>query len=105
MLFPPSDALDHPRYKNPKHTSNYNPLALPFGLLYSEQQLTYVQIAASQAELAKAKASAESYSKDAEAYARDAKAATLKKVDEFDKTVEAKAAQAKSGVSSWFGGK
>ena len=26
-------------------------------------------------------------------------------VDKFDKTVEEKAAQAKSGISGWFGGK
>ena len=26
-------------------------------------------------------------------------------VDNFDKTVEKKAAEAKSGISSWFGGK
>lgn len=29
----------------------------------------------------------------------------MKKVDEFDKKVEDGAAKAKSGVSSWFGGK
>jgi hypothetical protein len=46
-----------------------------------------------QAELAKARA-------DAEAYAKDVKAGTLKKVDEFDRKVEAEAAKAKS----WFGG-
>jgi hypothetical protein len=28
-----------------------------------------------------------------------------KAIDKFDKTVEDKAAQAKSGISSWFGGK
>jgi hypothetical protein len=28
----------------------------------------------------------------------------LKKVDEFDKKVEAETAKAKSGISSWFGG-
>ncbi|KAI0387089.1 hypothetical protein F5Y04DRAFT_275548 [Hypomontagnella monticulosa] len=50
-----------------------------------------------QAELQKAAA-------DAEAYAKDAKAAAMKKVDEFDKKVEAEASKAKSGISSWFGG-
>ncbi|OHE93994.1 hypothetical protein CORC01_10686 [Colletotrichum orchidophilum] len=40
-----------------------------------------------------------------EAYAKDAKAEALKKVDAFDKTVETEAAKAKSGISSWFGGK
>ncbi|KAH8670879.1 hypothetical protein BX600DRAFT_232304 [Xylariales sp. PMI_506] len=50
-----------------------------------------------QAELAKAKA-------DAEAYAKDVKNSTLKKVDELDRKVEAEAAKAKSGISSWFGG-
>ncbi|KAI1851018.1 hypothetical protein JX265_004550 [Neoarthrinium moseri] len=50
-----------------------------------------------QAEVAKAKA-------DAEAYAKDVKASTLKKVDEFDRKVEQKTAEAKSGISSWFGG-
>jgi hypothetical protein len=29
----------------------------------------------------------------------------MKKVDEFDRKVEAEAAKAKSGISSWFGGK
>ncbi|KAI1773574.1 hypothetical protein F4818DRAFT_443412 [Hypoxylon cercidicola] len=51
----------------------------------------------SQAELQKA-------AQDTEAYAKDAKAAALKKVDEFDKKVEAEASKAKSGISSWFGG-
>ncbi|KAF4922126.1 hypothetical protein CGCVW01_v005504 [Colletotrichum viniferum] len=41
----------------------------------------------------------------AEAYAKDAKAEALKKIDQFDKKVEDGAAKAKSGVSSWFGGK
>ncbi|KAI2627404.1 hypothetical protein GGS26DRAFT_139711 [Hypomontagnella submonticulosa] len=42
---------------------------------------------------------------EAEAYAKDAKAAALKKVDEFDKKVETEASKAKTGISSWFGGK
>ncbi|KAI1806773.1 hypothetical protein F4811DRAFT_101271 [Daldinia bambusicola] len=42
---------------------------------------------------------------EAEAYAKEAKAAALKKVNEFDKKVETEASKAKSGVSSWFGGK
>jgi hypothetical protein len=51
-----------------------------------------------------------------EAYAKDLKAdalkkvdefdrATLKKVDQFDRKVEEGASKAKSGLSSWFGGK
>jgi hypothetical protein len=56
------------------------------------------QLQKSQAEIAKAKA-------DAEAYAKDVKNSTLKKVDEYDRKIEAKAAEAKSGISSWFGGK
>ncbi|TQN64366.1 hypothetical protein CSHISOI_11055 [Colletotrichum shisoi] len=40
-----------------------------------------------------------------EAYAKDAQAEALKKVDAFDKKVENEAAKAKSGISSWFGGK
>ncbi|KAI0146969.1 hypothetical protein GGR57DRAFT_280518 [Xylariaceae sp. FL1272] len=51
-----------------------------------------------QAELARARAEAESYGKEA-------KDAALKKIDEFDKKVETEAAKAKSGLSSWFGGK
>ncbi|KAK8069553.1 hypothetical protein PG994_006169 [Apiospora phragmitis] len=50
-----------------------------------------------QAEIAKVKA-------DAEAYGKDLKHDTLKKVDEFDRKVETKTAEAKSGISSWFGG-
>jgi len=55
-------------------------------------------VAKSQSEISRAKA-------EAEAYAKDAKANAMKKVDEFDKTVEDKASKAKSGISSWFGGK
>ncbi|KAJ4416254.1 hypothetical protein N0V82_006858 [Gnomoniopsis sp. IMI 355080] len=62
-------------------------------------------VAKSQAELQKAESQAKAYAKDAEAYAKDTKAAALKKVDEFDKKVEQEASKAKSGVSSWFGGK
>ncbi|KAI1350342.1 hypothetical protein F5Y01DRAFT_286530 [Xylaria sp. FL0043] len=51
-----------------------------------------------EAELAKAKA-------EAEAYSKSAKDATMKKVDEFDRKVETEASKAKSGISSWFGGK
>ncbi|KAI1160330.1 hypothetical protein F5B18DRAFT_632957 [Nemania serpens] len=51
-----------------------------------------------QAELSKAKS-------EAEAYANDAKAATMKKINEFDKKAENEAAKAKSGISSWFGGR
>jgi len=29
----------------------------------------------------------------------------MKKIDEADRKIEQKAAQAKSGISSWFGGK
>lgn len=50
------------------------------------------------AELAKAEGKFEAYSKDA-------KAETLKKIDEADRKVENGAAKAKSGISSWFGGK
>ncbi|KAJ6789641.1 hypothetical protein PWT90_08273 [Aphanocladium album] len=42
---------------------------------------------------------------NAEAYVKDAKAEALKAVDKFDKTVEDGASKAKSGISSWFGGK
>ena len=46
---------------------------------------------------------------DAEAKAKEYKDKTGKElntaIDKFDKTVEEKAAQAKSGLSSWFGGK
>jgi len=41
----------------------------------------------------------------AEANAKVAKADAMKKVNEFDRKVEAKTAEAKSGISSWFGGK
>lgn len=45
---------------------------------------------------------------DAEARAKEYKEKTGKElnqaIDKFDKTVEDKAAQAKSGISGWFGG-
>lgn len=56
------------------------------------------QLAKTQAELQKGKA-------EAAAYAKDAKAATIQEIDKFDKKVEEKASQAKTGISSWFGGK
>ncbi|CAM1500788.1 Fc.00g099500.m01.CDS01 [Cosmosporella sp. VM-42] len=40
---------------------------------------------------------------NAKAYAKDTKAEALKAVDKFDTTVEKKTAEAKSGISSWFG--
>ncbi|KAJ2977605.1 hypothetical protein NUW58_g7760 [Xylaria curta] len=51
-----------------------------------------------EAELSKAKS-------EAEAYAKEARDATMKKIDQFDKKVEDEASKAKSGISSWFGGK
>lgn len=50
-----------------------------------------------QADLGKVKAEVENYGKDL-------KQDTLKKVNEFDRKVETKTAEAKSGISSWFGG-
>ncbi|KAK7700122.1 hypothetical protein SLS64_011140 [Diaporthe eres] len=55
-------------------------------------------LAKTQAELQKGKA-------EAAAYAKDAKAATIQEIDKIDKKVEEKASQAKTGISSWFGGK
>jgi hypothetical protein len=42
---------------------------------------------------------------EAEAWGKDVKADATKKINEFDRKVEDGAAKAKSGVSSWFGGK
>jgi len=50
------------------------------------------------AELAKAEGKLDAYRKEASADA-------MKKIDEADRKIEQKAAQAKSGISSWFGGK
>lgn len=55
--------------------------------------------------LAKGQAQLQKGREEAAAYAKDAKAATIQEIDKFDKKVEEKASQAKSGVSSWFGGK
>lgn len=52
----------------------------------------------------KAQADAAKLKADAEAYGKDLKQDALKKVDEFDRKVETKTAEAKSGISSWFGG-
>ncbi|KPI41161.1 uncharacterized protein AB675_7877 [Cyphellophora attinorum] len=56
----------------------------------------------------RASADAKSALKDAEARAKEYKDKTGKEinaaVDKFDATVEKKAAEAKSGISSWFGG-
>jgi len=61
---------------------------------------------------AEAKAKADSLSdkaraelQKAEAYGKDAKDSAMKKINEMDRSVEKEAAKAKSGISSWFGGK
>lgn len=60
-------------------------------------------------EFGKAEGKAEQFSKDAVRTFEKDKDATSKRVsqgiDNFDKTVEKKTAEAKSGLSSWFGGK
>ncbi|KJZ76278.1 hypothetical protein HIM_04360 [Hirsutella minnesotensis 3608] len=55
--------------------------------------------------LAEADKQASKLKSNTEAYAKDAKAEALKAVDKFDQKVEDGAAKAKSGISSWFGGK
>jgi len=57
------------------------------------------------AELLKAEGKFDQYKKDADQYRKEASSATLKKIDEVDRKVEEGAAKAKSGISSWFGGK
>ncbi len=59
---------------------------------------TSQQVEKSKAELAKAEGKFEQYRKDAGAEA-------MKKIDAADKKIEDGAAKAKSGISSWFGGK
>jgi vacuolar-type H+-ATPase subunit H len=44
-------------------------------------------------------------SSKAEQYRKDADKEMNKEVDKFDKTIEKKTSEAKSGISSWFGGK
>jgi len=41
----------------------------------------------------------------AESYGKDAKDSAMKKINEIDRSVEKEASKAKSGISSWFGGK
>ena len=60
--------------------------------------LTQSQVDKSRAELAKAEGKLDQYRKDATS-------ATMKKIDEADRKVEEGASKAKSGISSWFGGK
>ena len=43
--------------------------------------------------------------RETEAYAKQTKAETMKKIDDFDRTVEEKAAKSKSYLSGWFGSK
>ena len=52
-----------------------------------------------------AKAKLAEASSKAEQYRKDAAKEINKEVDKFDKTVEKKTTEAKSGISSWFGGK
>ncbi|RAL65292.1 hypothetical protein DID88_000860 [Monilinia fructigena] len=57
------------------------------------------------AELARAEGKLDQYKKEADQYRKEATQTTLKKIDEVDRKVEAEAAKAKGGISSWFGGK
>lgn len=59
---------------------------------------TYAQVERGRAELAKAESKIDSYRKETGAEA-------MKKIDQADKKIEEGAAKAKSGISSWFGGK
>lgn len=76
-----------PHYHNPSLLAVY---------LLSRPQLTLprTQTEKARAELAKAEGKFEEYRKDAG-----------KKIDQADRKVEAEASKAKSGISSWFGGK
>ena len=60
--------------------------------------LTHIQVEKTKAELAKAEGKLEQYSKDASKE-------TMKKIDQADAKIEEASAKAKSGISSWFGGK
>ena len=65
----------------------------------------WFQAEQAKANLAKAEGKYEQYKADLEAKADYARRESLKKIDQFDATVEKKAAEAKSGFFSWFGGK
>ena len=54
---------------------------------------------------ADAKAKWDQASADAEKYSKQTGQSLQKKIDEADRKVEEGAAKAKSGISSWFGGK
>lgn len=57
-----------------------------------------MQVDKSRAELAKAEGKFDAFQKET-------RAETMKTIDAADRKVEQKAAEAKSGISSWFGGK
>lgn len=57
-----------------------------------------IQVEKGRAELAKAESKIDQYRKEAGADA-------MKKIDQADRKIEEGAAKAKSGISSWFGGK
>ncbi|KAI9657672.1 MAG: hypothetical protein M1821_002848 [Bathelium mastoideum] len=65
-------------------------------------------ISSTKQELSKVDSKLDSYRKDAEKkidqYSKDARESASSAVNAFDKTVEDKAAKAKSGLSGWFGG-
>lgn len=67
------------------------------------------QVDAARAKAEEARKSAEQYSKDGKAkfeqYKKETGSSLNSSIDKFDKTVEKKTAEAKSGISSWFGGK
>ncbi|KAL2381517.1 hypothetical protein RJZ90_003871 [Blastomyces dermatitidis] len=95
-------ALSSPKSHEKGHTSTTYPYLLPCFSLFAKL-ITNVTIGPKQDEKATtfAKEEAERLGKARQDVAKDVNA----KIDSFDKTVEQKAAEAKSGVSSWFGGK
>jgi vacuolar-type H+-ATPase subunit H len=56
-------------------------------------------------QVADAKSKVADASSKAEQYRKGAAKELNKEVDKFDKTIEKKTSEAKSGISSWFGGK
>ena len=66
--------------------------------IWNEFHLTRTQVTDAKSKLSETQAKAEQFRKDTGKEVNKA-------IDKFDTTVERKTSEAKSGISSWFGGK
>ncbi len=80
-------------------------LVFPPFVIRVQRQPTKSDHANTAFQYSKTKAELEKDAAKLDQYRKDAGASAMAKIDAADKKIEAEAAKAKSGISSWFGGK